>query len=148
MKAILTSIYSPIAKACFSCSELHTLGSVLLGQYHELLSSTDNSLTAAVLPTTACTITRRVHLVWYNYNITICGKHIIMNLILQSTLNYYSLLSEMHWFIFVPSRHPRFSLTVPTWGMLKEEKLLIFTSLFSSFHLKSCKKSTKIIPRD
>lgn len=31
---------------------------------------------------------------WYNYHITICENYIIMKLIFQSTLNYYSLWSE------------------------------------------------------
>jgi hypothetical protein len=36
------------------------------------------------------------------YHITICGWHIITNLILQSTLHYYTLSSEIHRFLVDP----------------------------------------------
>jgi hypothetical protein len=64
---------------------------------HDLVLTIE-SLTAAALLLLWCVLLlgERVHLVQYNYHTTICGKHIIMNLILQSTLNYYSFLSEIH----------------------------------------------------
>jgi uncharacterized protein (DUF1810 family) len=45
-----------------------------------------------------------------------------MNLILQSTLNYYSFWSEMLWFMFVPRKPSSISLNLYALGMFNENR--------------------------
>jgi hypothetical protein len=86
----------------------------------------------AHLTTTATTTTiirrQRFHLDWYSYHITVCGKHIIMNFIILSILN---------------------CTNIQPVECLMNKKLLFFISVFSFFHLQSCKSPIiKIIKRD
>jgi hypothetical protein len=62
---------------------------------HELRNSMPS---LGIEPTTFQLVSCTLHLDWYVYHITICGKHIIINLLLQSTLTY-SLWTEIHQFV-------------------------------------------------
>jgi hypothetical protein len=62
------------------------------------------------------------------------------NLILLWTMNYYSIWLQIPWFMFVPRKPSTFILTVCIWGNVQwRRKLLFFITLFSSFHLQTCK---------
>jgi hypothetical protein len=123
-------IYSPIAKALSKCSEFAYIEicspcPLLANENTYKLPDTSPLNPSSHIPNQGhfclqCSITsvprlcvhESVKIVFtiinkinrYNNHITICGKHIIMNLFLQSYLNYYFLSTEIHWSVFVPRK--------------------------------------------